>query len=119
MSDTKKEIVKGSSLRGALIFYEHILLLPKEDKKSDIFMSIDDLFKIIKLFDFETEHKKTRTWGTPIIDPEFNFIEFREFLLNNENCSVDDMEVILRFMGEYYERKSNGGIFIEDENIQS
>jgi hypothetical protein len=115
MSDTNKETIKGSDLRGAMGFYENVLLLPSNPHRKDIYISYDELFKIIKQYDFNVEHKKTRAWGTPIINPQFDFVEFREFLLYNENCTTEEMEMILRLFAEYYERKNNGEVFIEEK----
>lgn len=123
MSDTSKKTVKGSDISGITSYYENAMVFYNESIDKEIqetehfFISYSELEKIVNKFDYVLEHKKTRTWGTPVIDLQFDFVEFREFLLYNEKCTTEDMELILHFLGEYYERKTKGEIFIEDENI--
>jgi len=118
MSDTKKEIVKGSDITGITSYYENAMVFHSNDKeKKHFFISYENLEKVVKLVNFELEEKRTRIWGTPIMDPQFDFIEFREFLLYNDECTTEEMELILRLISNYYERKRAGDIFIENENM--
>jgi hypothetical protein len=116
MSDTKKEIVNKSQISGAMGYYENAMIITKggTDETDHFFINYDEFAKVAKLFDFEIEKKRTRSWGKPIINPIFDFVEFREFLLYNEKCTTEEMELILRFLGEYYERKKGGETFIDE-----
>ena len=123
MSDTNKKIVKGSDISGITSHYENALVFYNESTDKVVhatehfFITYPELEKVINKFDYELEPKKTRTWGTPMIDPIFDFVEFREFLLYNEKCTTEEMELMLEFLAEYYERKKNGEIFMEDTHM--
>ena len=66
MSDKKNKIVKKSTIKSVLSYYENVMVV---QKNGDCFyLDFETLTEILKRYDFDVVKKRVRSWGTPIFN---------------------------------------------------